>query len=685
MEKWMLALCLAAVCVAAIPEDRLIDWSRAGVEGGIPHRTIIRDCTASDGAHADGTDTSKEIQACIDNTPPGHAAYLPEGTYTMNSGIRLKSNTTLRGAGMGKTILAANDMRAVVYIGTQYAAKPAVDIVSGYTKGSGSLVLADAGTINAGAYIRVDELNDPSIPVTNVGYGTCTWCGRENGARVRTQLTRVTAKSGNTITIDPPMYFTFSAGNKPQVLKVGGPTQSGMVTESAGIEDLTIRNVGTSMNSLRIPIELYLSANCWAKGIKIENCGQRCVQLYYDNFGFELRDSVISHCISDRYDSNDCYGTLIGIATSNILIENNIYEYLADGPMFGWGASGNVVGYNFIYDAHRTNVMKTWFLAIGGSHHGAHTSYNLWEGNVAEALYFDQYWGSSSHNTALRNRVHGRYMVDGIAEPNINNVYTIATEKNLHYQSYVGNILGTAGYHNMYEEKAPDCSHTSKKIIYKTGRLSSGTSSCDAGAFNTMYRHMNFDYVTNSVKRCDDAGEPGCQGIAQPATLPAALYRQGKPDWFGSVPWPAIGPDVTGYYYKIPAQLRFEGECTPDCGARECGEDGCGGTCGTCEPPETCDASGQCSVICEPEWQCTDWSACSNGRRTRECTDANACGTAKPAEAQACACIHEADTEPCDECLDAAELLAYIRLWKTSEIPINSLIDAIKIWKVGCA
>ena len=31
------------------------------------------------------------------------------------------------------------------------------------------------------------------------------------------------------------------------------------------------------------------------------------------------------------------------------------------------------------------------------------------------------------------------------------------------------------------------------------------------------------------------------------------------------------------------------GVCVPDCVARACGDDGCGGSCGTCAPTETCD------------------------------------------------------------------------------------------------
>src|SRR5207247_11001311 len=45
--------------------------------------------------------------------------------------------------------------------------------------------------------------------------------------------------------------------------------------------------------------------------------------------------------------------------------------------------------------------------------------------------------------------------------------------------------------------------------------------------------------------------------------LPASLYRSSKPSWWGTMPWPAIGPDVTGgqdpsgHAYKIPAQVCY--------------------------------------------------------------------------------------------------------------------------------
>jgi hypothetical protein len=34
--------------------------------------------------------------------------------------------------------------------------------------------------------------------------------------------------------------------------------------------------------------------------------------------------------------------------------------------------------------------------------------------------------------------------------------------------------------------------------------------------------------------------------------------------------------------------------CSPDCQGKECGDDGCGGTCGTCSDAQTCNEEGKC-------------------------------------------------------------------------------------------
>jgi len=43
------------------------------------------------------------------------------------------------------------------------------------------------------------------------------------------------------------------------------------------------------------------------------------------------------------------------------------------------------------------------------------------------------------------------------------------------------------------------------------------------------------------------------------------------------------------------------GCCEPNCQGKECGPDGCGGTCGTCPPNHECGGWGQCEPVCIPD------------------------------------------------------------------------------------
>src|SRR5690242_6118248 len=103
----LLALVLMAPILAQaqqwsgiIDPARAIDWSKAGVRGGIPNRSTT--CTTlNPGA------TASQINSAIASCPSGQVVYLNAGTYGGLSGIIFngKSGVTLRGAGADKTFL----------------------------------------------------------------------------------------------------------------------------------------------------------------------------------------------------------------------------------------------------------------------------------------------------------------------------------------------------------------------------------------------------------------------------------------------------------------------------------------------------------------------------------------------------------------------------------------------------
>jgi len=59
--------------------------------------------------------------------------------------------------------------------------------------------------------------------------------------------------------------------------------------------------------------------------------------------------------------------------------------------------------------------------------------------------------------------------------------------------------------------------------------------------------------------------------------------------------WWVFGVNTrTFHFQQLGPSIFFKGTCTPNCVERECGDDGCGGSCGECPPQYTCQPDGQC-------------------------------------------------------------------------------------------
>lgn len=91
------------------------------------------------------------------------------------------------------------------------------------------------------------------------------------------------------------------------------------------------------------------------------------------------------------------------------------------------------------------------------------------------------------------------------------------------------------------------------------------------------------------------------------------------------------------------------GNCVPQCSGKNCGSNGCGGSCGSCTSPQTC-VSGVCTTPeCAPSLEYGDWSSCENNVQTRSVHDANGC-SADRVESQACgACSPSCSAKTCGD------------------------------------
>ena len=523
-----------------IPDDRKIDWSYAGIPGGIPERTsvcAIIDSTVYGNGTTDATDT---IQNALDSCPDEQVVFVPEGTYLVSGTVHLYDFDTLRGAGPGKTILKHTggysrsivDMRGLIY--WQLASLHKTHNVLTADKDSLVITLSETSGITPGDILLINQLNDNILVDPEGVEGKCTYCGYENGDRTLGQIAGVNAVFGNLVTLNLPLHWTYDTDLDPWAYQVDADA----MIHNAGLEGLSLTQDNPEVEFM---IEMDGAQYSWVKNVEIQNIQRRAMWII-NSLQNEIRECYV-HTGIDGYGRDRGYGILLDVHSSNNLVENNILSTIdGGGVMTAGGASGNVIAYNYIH-----NILfddPWWLIASPSINHAPHPKMNLWEVDIGIKAEGDIIHGSSSHNTIFRSRMAG-WQSDTITTRN--NAIEFAAKNT--YMNVVGSVLGMPGKSNRYEVlPGQPYDDWSEKVIWTLG-VGSGVD--DPNVVATLLRHGNYDYVTNSV-----VWDPGIANHE----LPDSLYLGGRPDWWcQETPWPPIGPDVAGYYHDIPAKRRFEG------------------------------------------------------------------------------------------------------------------------------
>ena len=533
-----------------LTSTQAINWSNSGV-GGIPARTT--NC-----ASLTSSATLSQINSALSSCPSGETVYLAAGTYSVNGSINIPSNVTLRGAGANQTILNATGTGGgdVVSMGTGGPSYNPVSITGGATNGSTSLTLSSAAGITTSSYLVITETNNPAFVNSTGSEGACTWCDgswTSNGSLARGQIVQVTAVSGSTVTISPGLYGAYTQN------PVAVPFN--MAVQYAGVEDLQVYSNNTGYDA---SFGMSECAYCWIKGVESNYTDGDQAEVYW-GYRDEIRDSYFSNAYLHTPGTHDSC-IQIALKTSATLVENNIVERGHESVILEWGAAGNVISYNYTegeFDNSSTSVV------IGGiDFHGAHPQYNLLEGNMVTEIYGDSVWGTSSQMTAYRNWVVGTNMIctpysgrgtiacgtQGFQAARAMDMSYLTTLNN-----YVGNVVGSKQMQSLIAY-GDDTMGQVASVEYPATR------SYDADAYG-----WSFGYGEAS----DDGSGTGCDGTTGPChlagtsatdfitgnynnigaavswaaatlTLPASFYLTSKPSWWGSIPFPATGPDVTG-------------------------------------------------------------------------------------------------------------------------------------------
>jgi hypothetical protein len=554
-----------------IDPSRAVNWSNVGIPGGIPNRTTIC-ATLSSGA------TTSTINAAIAACPSGQVVFLNAGTYSISGGIAFngRSNVTLRGAGPTKTILNFTGGDSCGGLGGDICLDPnppyyngssivlpggsqSANWTAGYAQGTTSITLDKAPPVNQ--IIILDQASDTSdtggLFFCNLAScnneGAVSAPGRTISGNIRSQqqVVMVMAVSGSgpyTVTISPGIYATnWRSSQTP------GAWWAGQVVLD-GVENLTINNSASSAAS---GIYMYSCYECWVKNV-ISLDGNRNHIWFYQSARDVVRDSYF---YGTHNGAEESYG-IEPSQTSDDLVENNIFDSISS-PDIGATSEGMVWGYNFS-TKNVFNPSANWMQTSYASHNTAN-AYNLYEGNQFNGLDTDDDWGTSGVMTYFRNQLAGSQ------SGKTQNTQAIRIDWGNRGMNFVGNVLGTSGYDTQYQASPSGGStgacDTTVFVFGWQGAECGG--STDNLVQKTSLRWGNYDTVNNSTQwnsaEIPTTGVPFINGNPVPAshTLPASFYLSSSPRWWGTMPWPPIGPDVTGgtgpggHAYANPSQVCY--------------------------------------------------------------------------------------------------------------------------------
>ena len=203
--------------------------------------------------------------------------------------------------------------------------------------------------------------------------------------------------------------------------------------------------------------------------------------------------------------------------------------------------NGTVYGYNYSND--NFYYVASWMQA-SSYFHDAGVDNMLWEGNDGNGFSADNIHGTANFGTAFRNRWNGW-------EPGKDlQTSPIIIQSSNRYMNIVGNVLGEPGITRFTRA-------TRRRAAIRTSRSSRSAGRATATRFAAQRPQGrlddaslgNHDVVSGTRFNASEApsGLPIYASAAPSSnTLPASMYKSARPTWFGSVAWPAIGPDRPG-------------------------------------------------------------------------------------------------------------------------------------------
>jgi hypothetical protein len=366
-----------------LPDSLKVDWSTAGYTGTIPKPARII-YVKNFGAYGDNVhDDYGAITNAINSATGARVIYFPSGNYVIKTPLSLPDNVVLRGVG-GAANLVFNLTGGNCINVTNPQTAAFTNIESGYTKGSSKLVLANTSGFVVNGMAEIREVNGSwdTQPSTSATYSVG-------------QVVKVTAVTGNTVTIEPSLHINYTKSLQPQIRPI-------ITKENVGIECLKISRVDPTLNTYGYNINFTYAHNCWVTGVE-SNKSKGAHIFLNTSCNITVSGSYFHDAFSYDGAGTRGYGVLMFAHNSDSKVENCIFRHLRHAMVAENGANGNVFAYNYSLEPYRTEFPTD----AGGDMllHGHYAFANLFEGNIGQTIMIDNTWGASGpYNTFLRNR-----------------------------------------------------------------------------------------------------------------------------------------------------------------------------------------------------------------------------------------------------------------------------------------
>ena len=529
----------AQICSAAIPAARMpaAGWtSDVGVPGGIPvNLTMFCNVRVSIPgsallAAADGvTDDTAAINAALALCPNGQYVYLPAGTYRCNGsivrqgvynydGIQKHFSVVLRGAGSSLTKILSYSPGDCINFSQGLGPFAGGTFVSGNTRGSTSAVVnvAIASVFEVGKWALVMRDNTEAAAINAASYET-------NACSQWVKITGISGAGGTrTFTFTPAL----NEGYASDLFHIPAS-----IPYRCGVEDLYVERM---TNTTGHNIHFVYGQECWLKRVESNNARKWHIRLE-SCAGCEVRQCYVHDAWDAGGDAGYGFG-LFQYSCSN-LIEDNIAYHCRHSYVTEYGAQNNVIGYNFSKDPINNdhgpglvNQLITDYMMEDLFHHGGSPRWNLWEGNVGSKIAGDFLLGGADYNTYFRNFIRRKGLPTTVVS---------LVGSDIQRYNYNVNLVG-----NVYDTPAVPTQ------LRRWG--SSGDDSSNPDPLSQSTALVDGEYDVAAATTTWDASNPG-------HTLPNSYYLSAKPKFFGTLPWPAIGPDAlaSSVITANPAAYRF--------------------------------------------------------------------------------------------------------------------------------